>query len=48
VGLGDGGDDVEDAPGAFLVDEGEVEVGAAGVGGLLIFAGEFSGEQATG
>jgi len=48
VRLGDGGDDVEDVPGAFLVDEREVEVGAAGVGGLLIFAGEFAGEEASG
>jgi hypothetical protein len=48
VRLGDGGDDVEDVPGALFVDEGEVEVGAAGVGGLLIVAGEFAGEETAG
>ena len=35
-------------PGALLVDDGEVEVGAAGVFGLLVFAGELAGEQAAG
>ena len=48
VGFGDGDEDVQDAPGAVLVDDGEVEVGAAGVFGLLVFAGELAGEQAAG
>src|SRR5580704_14394238 len=48
VCLRDGGDDVEDAPGALLVDDGEVEVGAAGVGGFLVFAGELAGEETAG
>jgi hypothetical protein len=48
VGFGDGGHDVEDAPGALLVDDGEVELGAAGVDRLLVFAGELAGEETTG
>jgi hypothetical protein len=48
VRLGDGADDVEHAPGTLLVDDGEVEGGAAGVFGLLVLAGELAGEQAAG
>ena len=48
MGLRDGRDDVEDLPGAFLVNEGEVELGAARVGGFLVFAAEFATEQAAG
>ena len=48
VGFGDGSHDVEDAPGALFVDDGEVELGAAGVCGFLVFAGELAGEEAAG
>ena len=47
VGLSDGFEHVEDAPGAVLVDEGEVEGGAAGVFGFLVVAGELAGEEAA-
>ena len=48
MGFGDGDEDVHDVPDAVLVDDGEVEGGAAGVFGLLVFAGEFAGEEAAG
>ena len=48
MGFGYGDEDVHDAPDAFLVDDGEVEGGAAGVFGLLVFAGVLAGEQAAG
>ena len=48
VRLGDGSDDVEDLPGAFFIDERKVELGAAGIRGLLVFAAEFAGKQAAG
>jgi hypothetical protein len=48
MGCGDGLDDIEDAPGAFLVDQGEVEVAAAGVLGLLVIARELAREKAAG
>jgi hypothetical protein len=47
VGFCNRNDDVEDLPRAFLVDDGKVEFRTAGVFGLLIFAAEFAGEQAT-
>ena len=48
VRLGDRSDGIENLPGALFIDEREVELGAARVFRLLIFAAEFAGEQAAG
>ena len=44
----DRSDDVEDLPRAFFVNDRKVEVGTAGIFGLLVFAAEFAGKQAAG
>jgi hypothetical protein len=38
---------LEDLPGALLIHEGKVKLGAAGALGLLVLAAELAGEQAT-
>ena len=48
MGLGDRSHGVEDLPGALLIHERKVELGAAGAFRLLVFAAELAGEQAAG